>query len=164
MQGKSKMNLKKFKEKYLSLNHNHRNIVWGTLRRMKHSTKHNKINYAIHNRIKQERKALGIGYEELYRRLSHSLNNSVPKKTYDSYMLRKSINGDLLIHICKILNISTAEIDKIKKSILIQSSDATEIDWLYNSLSPQDQAAICYLASALYMDEHFPEVFNDNTE
>ncbi len=158
------MKLNEFKEKYSSLNHNHKHIVFHTLRRMQQSKKHTRINHAIHNKILQKRKSMNIGYEELYRLLSKSLNNTVNRKTYEAFMRRKSIESELLIETCKILNISIEDINKLKNSFIIQGSVTREIDWLYNSLTKQDQSAICYLASALYMDEHYPEIFNDNDD
>ena len=68
----------------------------------------------------------------------------------------------MLEKICEILNIPIKEINELKSNLLILASDTANIDWLYNSLTIEEQSAICYLASALYMDEHYPEYFDDN--
>ena len=169
MQGICKMsseNLRKndldnFIDKYYSLNNKHQQIVFETLRRMQRSHKHNIVNYTIYELIKTQQEKLDIKYSKLYKLLNQSLNGTVTPKTYESYMRRKSIEGDILPAICKILEIPPSEIDNIKKSISIQSSDATSIKWLYNSLSECNKSAMYYLAHALFMSEHYPEVFDD---
>lgn len=162
MQCNKYMKLITFKEKYSSLNHNHKHIVYHTLCRMKHSKQYTTINEAIYDIIQRKMEAKGIGYKRLYKELNKKLNGSVNIRTYESCMYRKTINGELFENICSLLNIPIHDILKLKKSILHKSNDTSNIDWLYNSLTEQDKKVIYYLASALYMNEYYPEVFDNN--
>ena len=157
-----KSDLDNFIEKYYSLNDTHQQIVFETLKRMQRSYKHEITNYTIHELFKAQQKKLNIKYSKLYTLLNENMNGGISNKTYESFMRRKSIDGYLLPEICKILEIPLSEIDNIKNSISIQSSDATNIKWLYDSLHKCNKSAIYYLACALYMNEHHPEVFNDD--
>lgn len=158
------MDFREFMEKYSLLNYNHQHIVFETLRRMQHTHTHKRINNIIHNKIKQQQRKKNIGYKELYRKLNEELNDSVSEKTFESFMYRKSIKKDFLILICKILEIPDEEIKQIKNAVWVQSSDTTDIKWLYNSLSNRNKKVIYYLTYALYMDEHYPEVFMKNED
>ncbi|WP_053982731.1 hypothetical protein [Niameybacter massiliensis] len=157
------MKLHKFKEKYSSLNHIHKHIVSCMLVQMNSSKKYTSTNDAIHKKISDNMELMNIGYEELYRLLNKSFDYSTNRKTYESFRGRKSINSALLEDTCTVLNIPAEEIRHLKGPNGGASVDCQNIDWLFNSLSTQKQSAIQYLANALFMAEHCPEVF-DNFE
>lgn len=90
-----------------------------------------------------------ISYIELYNLVNKSLEGTVPLKTFDSLVHRKTIKGVLLEKICEILNITIKEINELKSNLIILASDTANIDWLYNSLTIEEQSAICYFFEIL---------------
>ncbi len=158
------MNLHKFKEKYCSLNHIHQHIVFHTLSQMNNSQKYVDINSIIFEKIVEKRNSMNISYVQLYKLLNESMNNTVQQPTYDQVMRRKSIGSDLLPGICSILNTSVEEILKEANILAVASVNCQDFEWLFNSLSLQQQSTIQYLADALFMAEHCPEVFEHHNE
>lgn len=147
-----------FSKKFHNLSEANQFIVFQTLFRMKHSKKHINLNITAFNRISEKQHKQNITYTKLYKELNKKLNNSVSKKTYESFLKRKSMDSELFKVTCEILNIPENEIQNI--NLQIQAQDMGDMKWLFTSLSREDQLAISQLATYLKLAEDDIETFS----
>lgn len=148
-----------FESYYNKLPSDYKKVIYNTMLQMPHPNSYLYVNYIIFSEIERKMKEKNIGYEELFTRIYEITNNGTEKKTYESFLNRKSINSGLLAPTCQILEIP---LEAIRKNLPIQSYDRSSLLGLYYSLSKKDAKTIRYITNSLYLLLYSPEFFNDN--
>lgn len=139
---------------YSKLNYIHQDIIYSTLRKMYIPKKNLSFKFRIWKLFRSKE---NYGYNKLYQLLNDALNNSLTKKTYDSFMYRKELNSQLFNETCKILNVHPHDISRIE--FTVQSNALYNIKTLFNSLNEKNKKAILHLATMLELSENHPEIF-----
>ena len=151
---------KEFTYIYNLLNDHHRKIVFKTLFLMERSYNHPSVNENIYREIERKQDELGIGFTDLYKKICEKNGYPLSKKTYESVRRRKTTNSVTFEDMRDILELTEDDISIIRMQTQLQ--DQANIEWLFDSLSPENKNAMYSLANLLHVEETLPEFFEDN--
>lgn len=156
----SNIKLNDFLYIYSMLNQHHKQIVFQTLFLMERDLSHPSMKKNIYTEIKNKQEEQRIGYSNLYKKLCDMNGYNISKKTYESVIRRKTISNSTFEDICKILNLTENDIERIK--LQSQFNDQVNMEWLFDSLSTKNKNAIYTLCNLLHVEETLPEYFDDS--